>query len=124
MQGSTDKARVRFEEKVNRRFGTGRYVSAVTVIDMARTTQAQIELLQILEAAFEEIGPVNQFNVSVMGNVRVQLKFNWTQEDRLDVNYKPHKRLIALLDGHRVAGQHVRAEAAEFAFHRQMKGEL
>ncbi len=84
--------------------------------------QAQIELLRILEAAFEEIGPINQFNVSVVGTVRIQLKFNWTQEDRLDVNYESHKRLIALLDGQRVVGQHVRAEAAEFAFKSTNKG--
>jgi hypothetical protein len=48
--------------------------------------------------------------------VRVQLKLNWTQEPKLDVNYEPHKRLILLLDGHKFSGQAIYANVAEHAY--------
>jgi hypothetical protein len=38
----------------------------ITVVNMAVVMQAQIESLQQLEVAFDEIGPVNQFNASVL----------------------------------------------------------
>ncbi len=101
-----------FGEVDCRRFGTRRYVSAVTVENLPSTEVAQIELLELLQAASDELGPVNQFTVGAQGNVRVQLKFNWTQEPRLDVNYEPHKRLILLI-GHRIGGQAIYANVAE-----------
>ncbi len=105
-----------FGEVDCRRFGTKRYVSAVTVENLPSTEAAQIELLELLKAASDELGPVNQFTVGAQGNVRVQLKFNWTQELRLDVNYEPHKRLILLIDGHRIGGQAIYANVAEHTF--------
>jgi hypothetical protein len=65
----------------------------VTVTDLPNTAPAQLSILRLLEAAFDEMGPVNQFNVSDAGDVRIQLKFNWTQENALDVNYEAHGRV-------------------------------
>jgi hypothetical protein len=90
MQPVASKPKVRFAETVSRRFGTGQYVSAITVKDLPDTAPAQLSILQLLDTAFDEIGPVNQFTVSDAGDVRIQLKFNWTQENALDVNYEPH----------------------------------
>jgi hypothetical protein len=95
----------RFGEIGGRRFGTGRDVSAIAVENIPATEAAQIELIELLQVASDVIGPVNQFTVWTQGNIRIQLKFNWTQEKKLDTNYEPHKRLILLLDGHKIAGK-------------------
>ena len=100
----------------NRRFGTGRYVSAVVLTNVPSTEKAQADILELLQAAADELGPVSQFTVSAQGDIRVQLKFNWTQEPRVDVNYEPHKRLIVLLDGQTVCERVIRVDATEHAY--------
>ncbi len=115
MQPATNKPKVRFAETASRRYGPKQYASAVIVRNLPNIAPAQLTVLQLLDEASDEIGPVHQFTVSDAGDVRIQLKFNWTQEDALDVNYEPHRRLLTLLEEHCVTGRSIRAEVSEYA---------
>jgi hypothetical protein len=115
MQPAMNKPKVRFAETASRRYGPKQYASAVIVRNLPNIAPAQLTVLQLLDEASDEIGPVQQFTVSDAGDVRIQLKFNWTQEDALDVNYEPHRRLLTLLEEHCVTGKSIRAEVSEYA---------